>query len=116
MYEEMAKDILKEKKRIGGDWVVAQAVPSKALRDEISQILGKDVIHVTLNLSKEAQKKRLADRHGDSDSGIGDYFQLWHDIYELVDEKKENGFTVEVTTEMGPDDVVQAIWRKLVDI
>ena len=115
MYEEMAKDILKEKQRIGGDWVVAQAVPSKALRDEISKILGKDVIHVTLNLSKEAQKKRLVDRHGDADSGIGDYFQLWHDIYELVDEKKENGFTVEVTTEMGPDDVVQSIWRKLVD-
>ena len=45
-------------------------MPSKALRDEISKILGKDVIHVTLNLSKEAQKKRLVDRHGDADSGI----------------------------------------------
>ena len=115
MYEEMAKDILKEKQRIGGHWVVAQAVPTKALRDEITKILGQDVIHITLKLCKETQKKRLADRHGDADSGIGDYFRLWHDIYELVDEQKEHGFTVEITSEMGPDDVVQVIWEKLKD-
>ena len=113
MYIEMARDILKEKQRIGGDWVVAQAVPSKALRDEISKILGDDVIHVTLTLDREAQKKRLNDRHGENEGGIGDYFQMWYDIYELVDEQKENGFTVNVTSEMTPEDVVKVILEKL---
>lgn len=111
-YTEMAKDILKEKKRIGGNWVVSQAVLTKECRDTISKTL-KDVIHITLNVEKDAQKKRLEGRHGSGNQGLGKYFQLWYDLYELVDEKQENGFTVDVSVEMTPEDVAKAIIAKL---
>ena len=109
-YTEMAKDILKEKKRIGGNWVVSQAVLTKDCRDNISQTL-KDVIHVTLNVEKDAQKNRLERRHGKG--GLGKYLQLWYDLYELADEKQENGFSIDVTVEMTPEDVAKAIIEKL---
>ena len=111
-YTEMAKDILKEKQRIGGNWVVSQAVLTKACRDTISKTL-KDVIHITLNIDQEAQKLRLEKRHGSSDKGIAKYFQLWYNMYELVDEKVENGFTIDVSSEMTPEDVAHAIVAKL---
>ena len=109
-YTEMAKDILKEKKRIGGNWVVSQAVLTKDCRDNISKTL-KDVIHVTLNVEKDAQKNRLERRHGKG--GLGKYLQLWYDLYELADEKQENGFSIDVTVEMTPEDVAKAIIEKL---
>ena len=109
-YTEMAKDILKEKKRIGGNWVVSQAVLTKDCRDNISKTL-KDVIHVTLNVEKDAQKNRLERRHGKG--GLGKYLQLWYELYELADEKQENGFSIDVTVEMTPEDVAKAIIEKL---
>ena len=113
-YQEMAKDIMKEKKRIGGHWVVSQAVLTKSLRNEISAIMGmKQVIHVTLNVDKEAQKERLEGRHGKSNAGVGKYFQTWYDLYELVDEENENGFTIDVSIDMTPENVAQAIINRL---
>ena len=40
-YEYMADSIGNERKRIGGDWVIAQAVPTRNMRDVIRQQLGK---------------------------------------------------------------------------
>ena len=70
---------------------------TKALRDEISKVLGKDeVIHITLNVDKEAQKARLQGRHG-QDAKVGRYFSTWYELYELVDEVHENGFVIDVS-------------------
>merc|ERR1712113_980905 len=56
MYSIMAKDIAKERKRLGGDWAVAQALPTRELRDHMRKELGPDLIFVVLHMSKEDQK------------------------------------------------------------
>ena len=50
----MARDILVQKKRIGGDFVVAHSVTSRDIRDFVRTIL-PDCIFVTLSLTEETQ-------------------------------------------------------------
>ena len=38
-YIEMARDILKQRERIGGDWAVANVVYSREIRDKIRYII-----------------------------------------------------------------------------
>ena len=45
-YSALCKDIRSEKKRMGGNWVVAQAVPTKHLREHIKKELGDNVIFI----------------------------------------------------------------------
>ena len=52
----MALDILAQKKRIGGTWAVAMAVTNRRMRDNIREVLGNQVIFVTLTLSEEANR------------------------------------------------------------
>ena len=49
-----------EKKRIGGDWVVAQAVPTRKLRDVIRKNFGDDkVFFFLLRVEKEVTLERF---------------------------------------------------------
>merc|ERR1712141_219927 len=59
-----AHDISKQRKRIGGNWLVDFAVFSRKQRDGLRKILGSELIFVVLNMTKECQEKRLIDRHG----------------------------------------------------
>ena len=63
----MAKNVRQEKDRISGNWVVAQAVPTREMRDCIKEILGPEAIFVTLTLSEEPQKERVKARHSVGD-------------------------------------------------
>merc|ERR1711974_96619 len=47
----MSREILKQKKRLGGDFAVA-AVVSRRSRDLCRSILGPDVVFIVLNLTK----------------------------------------------------------------
>ena len=53
LQEYMGECIEYERKRIGGDWVVAHAVPTRRLRDFIRTILGKDLVFILLQLDKD---------------------------------------------------------------
>ena len=68
-YVAMARELVKQRKRIGGDWGIAQAVFSRAQRDQIKRDLGSDLIFVVMNLTKECQHKRVTGRHGDDAHG-----------------------------------------------
>ena len=46
----MAECLKYERQRIGGDWVVAQAVPSRNMREVIRKVLGNDLIFIILRL------------------------------------------------------------------
>ena len=97
-YASMCKDIITEKKRMGGDWVVAQAVPSRALRDHIRSQLGPDLIFVVLSMPKEDQKARLIQRHGE-ESGFLEHLEKM-DIWEPAEADEERIVaTIKVTTE-----------------
>ena len=59
MLHEMALDIGKQHKRLGGKWAIAQAVFNRAQRDQIKKDLGPDLNFVVLNLTRECQLKRV---------------------------------------------------------
>lgn len=62
MLHEMALDIGKQHKRLGGKWAIAQAVFNRSQRDQIKKDLGPDLNFVVLNLTRECQLKRVCIR------------------------------------------------------
>ena len=109
--EDMANDVLKQRKRIGGDWSIAFAVFSRKQRDIIRKILGPDVIFVVLSLTKDCTKKRLASRHGDSD--VADKFTTrlleFTKFYEKAGEDEENAFNIIIEEDMNADNVIDKV-------
>ena len=105
----MCKDIAKERKRLGGDWAIAMAVPKRIHRDHIKAELGPDLRFVVLNMSKEDQQARIKARHGDKESIANDALTNTYDLYEPATDDEHNAIDVQITPEMSPDDVVDKI-------
>merc|ERR1719189_1608863 len=61
-YRLMSEDIAREQKRIGGDFAIAQAVPSRKFRDVIRNQLGPKLVFVVLHMTKEEQIARVKAR------------------------------------------------------
>ena len=110
-YTTLAKDINAQKKRIGGNFSIAEAVPSRAFRDHIRQTI-PDCIFITLTMTKEAQMKRIKARHGDGSEGMLEVLSNIHELYELPGENEPNTFNVDITDNMKPQDVM----KKVLDI
>ena len=62
-YSHMAADIGAEKKRIGGDFAIANVVIIKEVRDKMREWLGPDLIFVHLEMSQEDRRARVMERH-----------------------------------------------------
>jgi len=110
-YSSMCDNITQERKRIGGDWVVAQAVPSRKMRDLIKSKLGPDVQFMVLNLDSDYQLERLQPRTVKFGKEIA---EAWVKMkYEPAEEDEENAFDLKIIREMSLDDVVQQIKSRL---
>ena len=111
----MAKDVLRERKRMGGDWAVVHAVPKRNMRDHLRKALGPDLIFVVLHMTKEDQDRRIKGRHGDNEAGGGlnDYLTDLYKVYEPATEDEPNALDIRVTPEMTPDDVIAKIMNSL---
>ena len=107
-YTELCKDINAEKKRLGGDWVVAHAVPKRFYRDYIKKQLGPKAVFILLSMSKEDQIDRLNKRHGNEKSAT-DWLGKMYDIFEPATEDEERAINIQVTKSMSREDVVQMI-------
>ena len=107
----MADMIGYERKRIGGDWVVAQAVPTRNLRDVIRKSLGKDLIFIILSPKKETTLERLTKRHGEGEAAkaITDFCTKLESFYERKGPNEENTYDIEITNDMSPNDVIEKI-------
>ena len=108
-FSAMSKDIAKERKRLGGDWAMAMAVPKRAHRDHIKAELGPDLVFVVLDMTKDDQKARIKARHGDKESSANDMLLNAYDLYEPATADEKNAIDVLITPEMSPDDVVDNI-------
>ena len=111
-YKYMSNSISYERKRIGGDWVVAQAVPTRKLRDEIRKSLGNDkVLFFLLGLEREVTLARLTKRHGDGETGksMTDFCIKVESFYEPKAQDEDDTFDIIITKEMSPNDVAQKI-------
>ena len=108
-YTYMAKDVAAQKKRIGGNFSIAEAVPSQAFRDHIRLTI-PDCIFITLTMTQESQIKRIKARHGeDLSEGLLDMLSGIHKLYELPGENEPNTFNVDITESMNRKDVLNKV-------
>ena len=106
----MAKDILRQKKRLGGDFAVAFAVSRRESRDLLREQMGPDLVFIVLNLTKECMTERVEKRHpGDEGKIYVDLFNRMYDAYQPAGDDEENAYNVSVDGNMSPDDVVQNV-------
>ena len=113
-YKHMAKDIGQQKKRIGGNFAIAQAVTSRMLRDAIREEI-PECIFITLTLTRDTQKKRVVARHGDGEEAEGmlKFLTAMYDEYELPGEGEQNCYNVDITDAMTPKDVMEKVFEVL---
>jgi len=107
-YTIMCEDIMRERKRIGGDWAVAGVALTQSMRDHIRSKLGKDLFFVILSMDEEEQRKRVTKRH-QGDEQAADLMQLVNKLCEPIGEDEVNTVSVAVTADMTRDDVVNKI-------
>ena len=114
-YKAIADDVIKEHKRIGGDFVVAHAVPTRKSRDYIRTLFGENLTFVVLYMSKEDEINRIKTRHGEgeaADSVVAMLTNLY-DLYEPATKDEPNSINVIVTKDMSREDVVKEILKCL---
>ena len=76
-YSNVSRDIDVQRKRIGGNFVIAQAVTSQNMRDHIRLTL-PDCTFITLTLTEENQLKRVRERHGEDCGKIVEKMNEFH--------------------------------------
>ena len=114
LFTHAAEAIGFQKKRIGGNFVIADAVPTRKIRDHIKKTL-PDCIFVTLTLSKEVQEKRCKARHGDGEEAekILTFLTRILELYEKPWADEKNTFNVDITEGMSPQDVMKKVLEVL---
>ena len=111
-YKAMCDDVIRERKRIGGNWAIAQVAPTRVIRDRIREHLGSELIFVVLDMSRKDQKDRIKARHGDEESII-ELLTRCYDVCEPAAEDEPNAIHLLVTKDMSKDDVVNKIVMSL---
>ena len=110
MYDFMSKDIVRQRKRLGGNMAIAQAVFSRSQRDFLRKAVGADLVFIVLNLTKDCQIKRVKNRHVDS---LGEEFinilVKYAEQCQPAAIDEENAYNVNITEEMTPKDVMEKI-------
>jgi len=110
-YSAMCENISFERKRMGGDWVIAQAVPLRSLRDMMKKQLGPDLLFVILNMSKEDQEKRIKMRHGEDENAdtFNEMLMKAFNLFEPAADDEENAINVLVSSDMTREEVAEKI-------
>ena len=114
-YGAMCKDIINEQKRIGGDFAIAQAVPTREIREYCKTKFGDNFLFVVLHMSKEDQLGRIKARHGEDCSMMVDMLTKIYDLYEPAGDDEKNAIHCLITKDMSRDDVADKIKRLVKD-
>eukprot|EP00090_Calanus_glacialis_P002740 TRINITY_DN12044_c0_g1_i3.p1 TRINITY_DN12044_c0_g1~~TRINITY_DN12044_c0_g1_i3.p1 ORF type:complete len:331 (+),score=83.34 TRINITY_DN12044_c0_g1_i3:73-993(+) len=69
-YELLCQDIIRERQRIGGDWVIASCVVTQDIRNIIRSQLGPDLMFVSLEIGQENQMERIGRRHNGNEAAM----------------------------------------------
>jgi len=110
-YREICKDIKSERARLGGDWVIAQAVPTRQLRKLIKDELGSELFFVCLNMSSEEQVKRLERRHGNEEAShqLTEFCENVSKYYEPAGDDEVGAVNMLVTSDMSREHVARKV-------
>jgi len=107
-YDAMCADILKERARIGGDWVVAGVVLNKEVRNWIRSALGPELMIINLCMTREDTRDRLVSRNKGTNDFV-DVLLVVHDICEAVEDDEKQAVNIIVTKDMTEHDVIERI-------
>lgn len=115
-YTVMSNEIKYQHERVGGDFVVAQAVTSRDMRDHIRKQI-PNCIFVTLTMTKETQLKRVTARHGkEGADAIIEFLSKIYNLYEGPGEGEKNTYNIDITAEMTREDVKQKVLELLASL
>ena len=116
----LAQDIVNYKKRLGGTFTVAQAIPTREMRDNMKEVFGPQAIFICLRLSKETNRKRVEARHAAAEpeqaKKFTDFLTGIYDAYEDAQPGEENCITVHVEPHDTPDAVMQKILKQVEEL
>jgi len=106
-YRALAEDIKTQKKRIGGNWAVANVVFNKLFLQNIREVLGEDLICVHLQMEKEDKMKRLLKRH----EGAEKFVEIVEAVEKQMDFTENDTELVysKITDNMTKEDVVHMV-------
>merc|ERR1712123_54606 len=107
-YSCMCADILRERKRIGGDWAIATCAFTRVLRDHIRSVLGPDLIFVILSMDEEEVRKRVTARHHGEEQAA-EMVEPISKLCEPIGDDEEQAVSVTVTTDMTREEVIDKI-------
>ena len=106
---------MSQKQRIGGKWVICQAVFRRRHREAIRRVIGKDLIMINLKLDTKYQKPRLEKRHGKNlGAPFMNYLLNMSKHMQEISDQEENTFEITVTEEMTEEDVLDKV-LKIID-
>ena len=109
-YTSMCDNIIKERKRLGGNWVVARTVPTRDLRDHIKHQCGSHMYFIVLGMTKEHQRQRIVNRHRNNTNLIKIYTGR-NEVFEKAGEDEDRAINILVTNNMSREDVLQKIMK-----
>ena len=109
-HQALARHVLQERLRLGGDFVVAFALENKLLRDAIKEITGPDTLFVILCINEELQAKRIDHRTPWYSWWWRKFFKEEFRHFNKPAEIDEVGaFNIYITEKMTSDDIARKI-------
>ena len=111
----LAKHVIQERKRLGGNMVVAQAIFARNHRKFLREIIGPDLVFMVLNIEKDHQVRRMKKR-GENENIPEKFLKMqikYAEICEPASEDEKNAFNIDITEEMTKEDVVKKILHNL---
>lgn len=111
-YDHMCQDIIKERKRIGGDWAIAAVTLTRHLRDFIRSRLGPELVFVVLQMNEDDIRKRVTNRHKGQESAV-EMLMAVNKMCEPAGEDEENAINIVVTDDMSREDVIKNILKMI---
>ena len=107
----LGQDIAMEKAKIGGDWVIAMALPTRQMRDVIKRECS--ATFVILGMDESTQRKRIEARHSHGDESTEqtniEYLTGIHKLYESCQPDENNAIDLMVEADMSVEDVAQKV-------
>ena len=105
----LSKDIVSEKKKIGGNWLVTFPVPTRKMRDVIKKECNATFINLTV--SEDTQRTRLSRRHAKEEDGTKkvDWLTSMYNSFEPVQADEKDAYELVILPGMGKDSVAEKV-------
>ena len=89
---------------------MAHALPTRKTRDAIKEVL-PDCLFILLTLSKESQKKRIINRHGEGEEAEGmiQFAAGIFEFYEKPGDGEKGTFNLDIDEDMTKEDVMNKV-------